>query len=66
MLTGGKLGEWDVAAPQCILEEAGGIVSDLNGAPLQYRNPEWRIPNGLLAGSQAAHERARDALSCIA
>jgi 3'(2'), 5'-bisphosphate nucleotidase len=28
--------EWDTAAGQCILEEAGGIVLDLNWKPLRY------------------------------
>lgn len=32
----GETSEWDTAAAQCILEEAGGIVVDLNGQSLQY------------------------------
>jgi 3'(2'), 5'-bisphosphate nucleotidase len=28
--------EWDTAAAQCILEEAGGSVTDLEGTPLRY------------------------------
>lgn len=43
----GKTSEWDTAAGQCILEEAGGQVLDFNGLPLRYNtkpsliNPEF-------------------------
>lgn len=32
----GQTSEWDTAAGQCIVEEAGGIVVDFHGQPLQY------------------------------
>lgn len=32
----GPTSEWDTAAGQCILEQAGGHVVDLDGHPLQY------------------------------
>ncbi|OGT43372.1 MAG: 3'(2'),5'-bisphosphate nucleotidase [Gammaproteobacteria bacterium RIFCSPHIGHO2_12_FULL_40_19] len=32
----GPTSEWDTAAGQCIVEEAGGAVVDFNGKPLQY------------------------------
>ena len=31
--------DWDLAAPQLILEEAGGAITYLNGNPLSYRGP---------------------------
>jgi 3'(2'), 5'-bisphosphate nucleotidase len=31
--------EWDTAAGQCILEEAGGSVVDAKGSPLRYNKP---------------------------
>ncbi len=43
----GLISEWDTAAGQCILQEAGGIIVDLQGQPLQYNckdsllNPEF-------------------------
>ena len=43
----GPTSEWDTAAAQCVLEEAGGAVLDLVGEPLRYncheslRNPEF-------------------------
>jgi len=32
----GPTSEWDTAAGQCVLEEAGGVVLDLRGEPLAY------------------------------
>ena len=32
--------EWDTAAGQCIVEEAGGEVVDLNFKPLQYNTKD--------------------------
>jgi len=43
----GLTSEWDTAAAQCVLEQAGGAVLDLQGAPLRYNaqesllNPEF-------------------------
>lgn len=43
----GATSEWDTAAAQSVLEEAGGAVLDLNGEPLRYNrgdsliNPEF-------------------------
>lgn len=43
----GKTSEWDTAAAQCILECAGGLVSDMQLSPLKYNtkdsllNPEF-------------------------
>ena len=36
----GPTSEWDTAAAQCVLEEAGGAVLDLEGAPLRYNRGE--------------------------
>jgi 3'(2'), 5'-bisphosphate nucleotidase len=36
--------EWDTAAGQCILEEAGGWVLDLVGEPLRYNKADLRNP----------------------
>ncbi|HOX71304.1 MAG: 3'(2'),5'-bisphosphate nucleotidase CysQ [Dokdonella sp.] len=51
----GPTSEWDTAAAQCVLEQAGGAVTDLDGMPLRYNtresllNPEfmaWGDPGG--------------------
>lgn len=36
----GPTSEWDTAAPQCILEEAGGRITDLAMRPLRYNTRE--------------------------
>ncbi|WP_426663098.1 3'(2'),5'-bisphosphate nucleotidase CysQ [Rhodanobacter aciditrophus] len=36
----GPTSEWDTAAAQCVLEEAGGAVLDLSGQPLRYDRGE--------------------------
>ena len=36
----GPTSEWDTAAAQCLLEEAGGAVTDLHGQPLRYNRKE--------------------------
>lgn len=36
----GPTSEWDTAAAQCVVEEAGGILIDLNKMPLRYNEKE--------------------------
>jgi len=37
--------EWDTAAAQCIVEQAGGVVQDLDGKRLAYNKKELRNPS---------------------
>jgi 3'(2'), 5'-bisphosphate nucleotidase len=46
---------WDSCAPQIILEEAGGKMTDLFGAPLRYDLDDVQNHNGILASNGAAH-----------
>lgn len=47
----GPTGEWDTAATQCILEEAGGRILDLNLNPLSYNERDSLInPNFIALG----------------
>ncbi len=46
--------DWDLAAADIILREAGGLVSDLSGAPLVYNRPEAVQP-GLVAAGPALY-----------
>ena len=41
---------WDYAAGALLVEEAGGIVTDPDGVPMQYANP-----SGICAGTPATH-----------
>ena len=52
----GLTSEWDTAAAQCVVETAGGAVTDLNGEPLRYNaKPSLLNPYFLVFG-----DRSRD------
>ncbi len=42
--TNSRASKWDTLAPQVILEEAGGIITDMDGSPLDYtqNRHEWK------------------------
>jgi 3'(2'), 5'-bisphosphate nucleotidase len=44
--------EWDTAAPQAVLEAAGGSVCTLDGAPLRYSKPGWENPAFVCTGAR--------------
>ncbi|HEX8639359.1 MAG TPA: 3'(2'),5'-bisphosphate nucleotidase CysQ [Pyrinomonadaceae bacterium] len=48
---------WDTCAPQIILEEAGGRMTDVFGFPLRYDIRDVQNHNGVLATNGAAHEQ---------
>jgi len=49
--------QWDTCAPEIILTEAGGRMSDLFGYPLNYNVPDVQNRNGLVASNGASHDR---------
>ena len=49
--------QWDTCAPEVILTEAGGRITDLFGYPLNYNVPEVQNRNGLVASNGAAHDQ---------
>jgi len=53
---------WDTCAPQIILEEAGGILTDIYGDALVYDTPELSNLNGIVACGSAGHARIIDGL----
>jgi 3'(2'), 5'-bisphosphate nucleotidase len=55
--------QWDTCAPEVILSEAGGRISDLFGEPLGYNNVDVQNRNGLVASNGAAHERIIEKLA---
>lgn len=52
----GKTKQWDTCAPEAVLREAGGRMTDLWGEPLRYNVPDVHNGNGILASNGAAHE----------
>lgn len=55
--------QWDTCAPEVILHEAGGRLTDLFGQPLHYNHPDVQNRNGIVATNGAAHERVIELLS---
>lgn len=53
---------WDTCAPQIILEEAGGMMTDLFGLPLVYDRRDVHNRNGIVASNGAAHTAIIDHL----
>lgn len=49
--------QWDTCAPEIILHEAGGRLTDLFGQPLRYNNLEVQNRNGVVASNGVSHER---------
>jgi 3'(2'), 5'-bisphosphate nucleotidase len=46
---------WDTCAPEAILSEAGGRLTDLWGKAIRYNTEDVQNRNGLVAASGAAH-----------
>ena len=63
----GPTSEWDTAAAQCVLEQAGGAVLDLSGEPLRYNakesllNPEFLAVGDRTVDWKAQLDKARPA-----
>jgi 3'(2'), 5'-bisphosphate nucleotidase len=49
---------WDTAAPQIILEEAGGKMTDLFGGEIRYDISDVQNHNGILASNGHCHDDA--------
>ncbi len=56
MLTLRPSWEWDIAAGDLIIREAGGICTDRAGQPLRFNNAKPRL-NGVLAAAQDIHNQ---------
>ena len=50
-----KTKQWDTCAPEAVLTEAGGRMTDVFGGPMQYNTPDVLNRNGLVASNGAAH-----------
>jgi len=55
--------QWDTCAPEVILTEAGGRISDLFGYPLQYNVPDVQNRNGLVASNGVSHDQIIETLA---
>jgi len=55
--------QWDTCAPEVILTEAGGRISDLFGDPLNYNVPDVNNRNGLVASNGVSHDKIIETLA---
>ena len=55
--------QWDTCAPEVILREAGGRVTDLFGYPLNYNVPDVQNRNGLVASNGVSHDQIIETLA---
>ena len=55
--------QWDTCAPEIILSEAGGTLTDLFGRPLDYNRSDLQNRNGIVASNGAAHSKIIEALA---
>lgn len=51
-----KTCEWDVAAGQVLLQEAGGVITDTKGNSLEYDRKDPRNHNGIMASCGTYHD----------
>ena len=56
-LSRGPKSEWDIAAGDLIVREAGGSVSDLTGSSFSYNRPDPQV-NGIVASNGQLHSAA--------
>lgn len=56
---------WDTAAPQIILEEAGGKLTDIFGGRIRYDIRDVKNHNGIFSTNGVSHERSVDHLRSL-
>ena len=52
-----KMKEWDSAASYCIVNEAGGKMTDMRGEEISYNNTKVNHENGILVTNGLIHEK---------
>ncbi|HQY90752.1 MAG: 3'(2'),5'-bisphosphate nucleotidase CysQ [Caldilinea sp.] len=57
--------EWDLCAPQALLEAAGGRMTDCWGNPLRYNKRDVRAHNGIIATNGAVHDQVVEVVASI-
>jgi 3'(2'), 5'-bisphosphate nucleotidase len=61
----GRTKQWDTCAPEVILTEAGGRITDLFGYPLNYNVPDVQNRNGLVASNGVSHDQIIETLASL-
>lgn len=58
-----KTKEWDTCAPQVILEEAGGTITDCWGKPIKYNKENVYNAQGFVASNSRSHDEIIERIS---
>lgn len=59
------LKEWDTCAPEILLREAGGEVTDCLGEPLLYNKADPVQPHGIFAAAPGVHGRVLERIRAL-
>ena len=62
---GPYLKEWDTCAPEVLVREAGGVVSDCLGNPLRYNKPHPVQPHGVMAVAPGLFPQVQPMVSAL-
>ena len=62
---GSGTSQWDSCAPQIILQEAHGRMTDTGNRPLDYNTSDTRNTRGILASNGVLHDRALSAAAQV-
>jgi len=54
--TTNKIKQWDTCASNCIIAEAGGMMTDMSGVPLEYNTNIVNHQNGILVTNKVIHQ----------
>ncbi|MFM8274448.1 MAG: 3'(2'),5'-bisphosphate nucleotidase CysQ [Gemmata sp.] len=57
--------DWDICAGHLLVTEAGGAVTDLQGAPIVYQSENFKQTKGLIATNGAVHGEAIGKLASV-
>jgi len=60
----GPKSEWDVCAGALLVQEAGGVVTDLDGQPLGFNRADPYV-HGIAAGEPGAHSALLEAVAAL-
>lgn len=62
MNTSDKTGEWDTCAPEVIIREAGGKITDMDSKDLEYNKKNPKNLNGFVVTNGVVHELILESL----
>ena len=63
--TNKKMKQWDTCASYCLIKEAGGLMTDLDGNDIEYNTEILEHENGLLVTNGLVHKQLIDIFKTI-